>query len=53
MLWLQVLGFIGSKMIAGFAGYELSTELSLGVVAILLGGGVAASLLLPGPSKAQ
>ena len=50
---LQVLGFIGSKMIADYFGYELSTELSLGVVATLLGGGVAASLLLPEPSKTK
>ncbi|KAK9859357.1 hypothetical protein WJX84_000815 [Apatococcus fuscideae] len=48
-----VLGFIGSKMIADYFGYELSTELSLGVVATLLGGGVAASLLLPEPSKTK
>lgn len=41
-----VLGFIGSKMIADFSGYHISTEASLLVVGVLLGGGVAGSLLL-------
>ena len=49
-MW-QVLGFIGSKMVGDFFGYKISTELSLGVVATLLGGGVAASFLLPEPDK--
>jgi predicted tellurium resistance membrane protein TerC len=40
-----VLGFIGSKMVAEFFGVEVPTEVSLGVVATLLGGGVGASLL--------
>ncbi len=48
---VQVLGFIGSKMVGDFFGYKISTELSLGVVATLLGGGVAASFLLPEPDK--
>ena len=39
-----VLGFIGAKMIAGFAGLEISTAASLGVVCTLLGGGVVLSL---------
>lgn len=41
-----VLGFIGSKLVAEYFGYNVPTEISLGVVATLLGGGVAASLLL-------
>lgn len=40
-----VLGFIGSKMIAEYFGYEVSTELALGVVATLLGTGIGASVL--------
>ncbi|GMH40660.1 hypothetical protein BSKO_08564 [Bryopsis sp. KO-2023] len=40
-----VLGFIGAKMLADFGGYHVSTEASLGVVALLLSGGVGASLL--------
>jgi predicted tellurium resistance membrane protein TerC len=39
-----VLGFIGSKMIAEYFGYEMATNVSLGVVATLLGTGVGASL---------
>lgn len=46
-----VLGFIGSKMIADFGGYHVSTAVSLGVVAALLVGGVGASYLLPQPDK--
>ena len=42
-----VLGFIGVKMLLGFADIEISTGVSLSVVALLLGGGVAASLLFP------
>ncbi|CAD7701740.1 unnamed protein product [Ostreobium quekettii] len=45
-----VLGFIGVKMIADFTDYHISTELSLLVVGVLLGGGVAASLWLPEPA---
>ena len=40
-----VLGFIGGKLIAEYFGVIISTELSLGVVVTMLGGGVAASLL--------
>jgi len=39
-----VLGFIGSKLIAEYFGYVISTEYSLFIVASLLGAGVAASL---------
>jgi len=42
-----VLGFIGFKMIADFAGYHVSTGASLAVVVTTLAGGVGASLLLP------
>jgi len=40
-----VLGFIGGKMVAEFYGYELPTELSVGVVITMLGSGVLLSLL--------
>merc|ERR1712127_887047 len=40
-----VLGFIGGKLIAEYFGISISTELSLGVVVTMLGGGVAASVL--------
>lgn len=40
-----ILGFIGSKMIAEYFGVEVPTEVSLGVVITLLGGGVGLSLL--------
>lgn len=40
-----VLGFIGAKLIAEYFGVIISTELSLGVVVTMLGGGVAASML--------
>ena len=40
-----VLFFIGSKMIAEYAGFELPTELSVGVVITVLGTGVLASVL--------
>ena len=39
------LGFIGSKMVAEYFGVDVPTEVSLGVVATLLGTGVRASLL--------
>ncbi|KAK9838172.1 hypothetical protein WJX81_006466 [Elliptochloris bilobata] len=42
-----VLAWIGAKMIIEVAGFPISTELSLGVVASTLSAGVAASLLLP------
>jgi len=40
-----VLGFIGAKLIAEYFGFNISTEVSLGVVVTMLGGGVAASVL--------
>jgi len=40
-----VLGFIGSKLGLEYYGYEISTGVSLGVVAALLGGGVGLSVL--------
>ncbi|PNH08946.1 hypothetical protein TSOC_004468 [Tetrabaena socialis] len=42
-----VLGFIGSKMILGFADINIPTDLSLLVVGLMLGTGVGASMLLP------
>jgi len=42
-----VLGFVGGKILADFAGYSVSTEVSLGVVASALTIGVVASLLNP------
>lgn len=42
-----VLGFIGVKMLLGFADIDVPTDTSLLVVAGLLGGGVGASLWLP------
>lgn len=42
-----VLGFIGVKMVLGFADVNIPTDLSLLVVGLVLGGGVGASLLLP------
>eukprot|EP00667_Euglena_gracilis_P008653 EG_transcript_8766 len=43
----SVLGFIGAKILVEFAGVDVSTPLSLGVVAGLLGGGVLLSLYDP------
>ncbi|XP_048138269.1 thylakoid membrane protein TERC, chloroplastic isoform X4 [Rhodamnia argentea] len=40
-----VLGFIGSKMILDYFGFNVSTEASLGVVATCLSAGVVLSLL--------
>mmetsp|Transcript_27661 Transcript_27661/g.54009 ORF Transcript_27661/g.54009 Transcript_27661/m.54009 type:complete len:364 (+) Transcript_27661:153-1244(+) len=40
-----VLGFVGLKMIAEFAGVEVSEEAALGVVATVLSAGVGASLV--------
>lgn len=42
-----VLGFIGGKMLLGLADVEVPTDVSLLVVGLLLGTGVAASLMLP------
>lgn len=41
-----VLGFIGFKIIADFAGFVIPTETSLGLVASILGSGIIASLLV-------
>lgn len=43
-----VLGFVGAKLIGEFVGYNLSVQVSLGIVAGVLGGGIGLSLLLPG-----
>mmetsp|Transcript_235 Transcript_235/g.249 ORF Transcript_235/g.249 Transcript_235/m.249 type:complete len:111 (+) Transcript_235:908-1240(+) len=40
-----VLGFIGSKMIAEYFGYDIRTDVSLFVVATLLSGGIGLSIL--------
>ena len=40
-----VLGFIGSKMVLEYFGVLVPTEISLAVVATLLGGGVIASIV--------
>ncbi len=48
-----VLGFIGAKMVADFAGYHVPTTTSLGVVVTTLAGGVAASLWLPGKAGSK
>ena len=39
-----VLGFIGSKMIAEYLGFAIPTAIALGVVATLLGSGIALSI---------
>lgn len=39
-----VLGFIGSKMVAEYFGYEIPTNIALGVVASLLATGIGASV---------
>ncbi|CBJ26580.1 conserved unknown protein [Ectocarpus siliculosus] len=43
-----VLGFVGCKIGGDFFGYDVSTELSLGIITGVLAAGVAASLILPG-----
>eukprot|EP00752_Nemacystus_decipiens_P012890 g11410.t1 len=40
-----VLGFVGAKIGGEFFGFDVSTELSLGVITGLLGGGIGLSLL--------
>jgi TerC family integral membrane protein len=42
-----VLAFIGAKMLLEFADMKVPTDISLLVVGLMLGGGVAASILLP------
>ena len=39
-----VLGFIGTKMIAEYVGFVIPTAIALGVVATLLGSGIALSV---------
>ncbi|XP_024391222.1 thylakoid membrane protein TERC, chloroplastic [Physcomitrium patens] len=48
-----VLGFIGSKMVIEYFGFHISTELSLGVVAITLGLGVGLSILAPSKDEEE
>jgi len=48
-----VLGFIGAKLVLEFAGVEVPTDVSLGVVASLLAGGVGLSYLLPEPEESS
>lgn len=40
-----VLGFVGAKLGGEFFGYNVSTELSLGVILAFLGGGIGLSLI--------
>lgn len=40
-----VLGFVGVKLAGEFFGFDVSTELSLGVITGLLGAGVGLSLI--------
>lgn len=47
-----VLGFIGGKMLLELGGVDVPTDASLTVVGLLLGGGVAASMLFPEPKEA-
>ena len=47
-----VLGFIGAKMVADFAGFHVSDAASLAVTLGTLGAGVGASLLFPGADEA-
>ncbi|KAG2489077.1 hypothetical protein HYH03_012513 [Edaphochlamys debaryana] len=46
-----VLGFIGAKMVLGFADVVIPTDVSLLVVGLVLGAGVGASLALPEEAK--
>ena len=39
-----VLGFIGTKMIGEYAGFQIPTAIALGVVATFLGSGIALSV---------
>ncbi|KAL1498971.1 hypothetical protein AB1Y20_013491 [Prymnesium parvum] len=48
-----VLGFIGVKLIAAFAGYEVDTVVSLAIVLATLGGGIGFSLLFPDEETEQ
>jgi len=46
-----VLGFVGVKLGAEVAGFEVSSALSLGVIGFTLGGGILLSLLADGGEK--
>jgi len=46
-----VLAFIGVKLVASFAGFEMDTLSSLAVVLVTLGGGVGASVWFADPTK--
>jgi TerC family integral membrane protein len=48
-----VLGFVGFKILAEFGGFKVPTDMSLGVVGLILASGVGASLLLPGGSETE
>jgi predicted tellurium resistance membrane protein TerC len=48
-----VLAFIGAKLVGQFAGVDVPTDVSLMVVGVVLGGGVAASLILPEEDKVE
>lgn len=48
-----VLAWVSFKLFGEYFGLEISTQLSLGVVASTLGIGVGASLLFPQKEKAQ
>lgn len=45
-----VLGFVGAKILADYAGYHVPTDVSLAVVAGVLALGVGASWALPKPA---
>lgn len=42
-----VLGFVGTKILAEFAGANVPTDVSLGVVVAILGAGIGLSFILP------
>lgn len=46
-----VLGFVGAKILAEFAGVDVPTDFALEVVGAILAAGVGASLLFPGEAK--
>ena len=48
-----VLGFIGIKLIFEYFGGYFPTDFSLAIVAVILGGGVATSLMFPNPLLEQ
>eukprot|EP00191_Tetraselmis_sp_GSL018_P004971 CAMPEP_0177609036 /NCGR_PEP_ID=MMETSP0419_2-20121207/18836_1 /TAXON_ID=582737 /ORGANISM="Tetraselmis sp., Strain GSL018" /LENGTH=399 /DNA_ID=CAMNT_0019103857 /DNA_START=382 /DNA_END=1582 /DNA_ORIENTATION=- len=48
-----VLGYIGSKMVLDYVGFEIPTSMSLAIVATVLGGGIGLSYLLPEDAKPE